>query len=384
MLHAFRSKQSLIVQRNRREAGFSLIEILLALGLTVLLMTAASQLIVSMKRSSDRMRISAEAKIRAQKALDYLSMNFRGATDLNPRAGNPAAILTWYQLAGNPVQATWNNVTNASLADVGTDIITIAKPDANIQSECLVWSGLQSATESIWSFGGGCPDGAANTALFKQMTVEDGGISGPVLLVDDTGNYGFYQITDYQSAWNIAQGCTQTPPEIRVIANPAAGVLLNPATGTLPNIEPINMMLGVQFYTFRVRNGWLEQKQGMFNPTTDNPGTNFIPLIQNIEDFQIAWAFRDGTVWNSGTQQLVGGTYTNSIPSQGTAQPYDIINCNALRITIIARSGEELAWDPQALFSRPNVEDRAGGANDRFFHHRATTLVMIRNRNLLF
>ncbi len=174
----------------RREAGFSLIEVLLALGLTTLLMMVASQLTVSMKRSSDRMRISAEAKLRAQRALDFLAMNVRGATDMNPMASNPAAIMTWYELGGNPVQATFNNVANANLADVGTDIITIAKADSNMQVVNILWPGFL-GPDSEWEFGPLCPDGAANLALFKELTQESGGLSEPIMLVDETGVYSW-------------------------------------------------------------------------------------------------------------------------------------------------------------------------------------------------
>lgn len=369
----------------RRENGFSLIEILLALGLTALLMTIASQLIVSMKRSSDRMRISAEANLRAQKAIDFLAMYIRGATDMNPVAGNPAAIMTWYEFGGNPVQGSFNNVTNANLADVGTDIITIAKADSNNQALCLYWPGFQHGANSRWQFGPLCPGNpTGNLDLFKELTNENGGLSEPILLVDDSGQYSWYQITSYNDAWNTVQGCGLVPPEIHVGANVGNSNVVNPPGGQPSLVQPINMMLGVNFYSFRVRNGWLEQKRGMFNPNTDNPGTAFFPLIPNIEDLQFAWAFTDGTVWNSSVQQLPTGAYPNNVPSQGTAQLYDVINCNALRVSVVARSGEELAWDSVAVHSRPAVEDHPGGGNDRFFHHRATTLVMIRNRNLLF
>ena len=369
-----------MVPSTRRETGFSLIEILLALGLTALLMIAASQLIVSMKRSSDRMRISAEANIRAQQALDYLCMNIRGATDMNPLQNNPAALLTWYQRGGTTnLQATWNNVTNANLADLGTDILTIARPNSNITAPGTIFTSTDNSGPSTFEFGGACPSSADNLALFKSLT----GNGQPALLVDETGLWAFYQITDYRDGVN-AGSCAASPPVIEVTANPGAANLLQPIPAPAAFPSPPTLMLGVQFYTFRVRNGWLEQKLGFFDPSTDNPGTAFSPLIPNIDDFQIAWAFTDGTVWNSSAQQLPSGTYTNSVPAQGTAQIYDVTNCNALRITIVARSGEELAWDPVALFSRPAIEDRAGGSNDRFFHHRATTLVMIRNRNLLF
>ncbi len=385
MLHVFRSRRHVVRRCDEiREAGFSLVEILLAMGLAVLIMTAASQLIVSMKRSSDRMRLSAESKLRAQRAIDYLALNIRGATDMNPDANNPAALMIWYRKGGSTtVQASWNNVTNAGLADVGTDILTIAKPTSSVVARGVSFSSTNNSTPSVFEFSAACPDSAANLALFKNLT----GNGQPTLLVEEaTGIWGFYQITDYRDATNAAS-CTAyspNPPRIQVIANPGAANLIEPVTGAPGFGNPPNLMLGVQFMTFRVRNGWLEQKTGLFDPATDNPGTAFSPIIPDIEDFQVAWAFRDGTIWNSATQVLPSGTYTNSVPAQGTTQAYDAVNCNALRISIVARSTEELGWDPAALFSRPAVEDHAGGSNDRFFHQRATTLVMIRNRNMRF
>ncbi len=272
---------------------------------------------------------------------------------MNPKGNNPAALLVWYRKGGTTaVQASWNNVTNSSLADLGTDILTIAKPNSSVIAPGVTFTSTDNSAPSVFEF-----------------------------------SAGFYQITDYQDAAN-ANCCTAyspSPPRIQVVANPGSGNLIEPITGTPSFGTPPNLVLGVQFITFRVRNGWLEQKVGLFDPSTDNPGTAFSPIIPDIEDFQVAWAFQDGTIWNTTTQALASGTYTNSVPAQGTSQPYDAINCNALRISVVARSAEELGWDSSALFTRPRIEDHAGAtAKDRFFHQRATTLVMIRNRNMRF
>lgn len=374
MRHEFRSHRA-------AEGGFTLVEMLVAMTLTVLLMMTASQLMFSMKSSSDRMRMNSEARVRAQRALDYMAFQMRGAGDMNATQNNPAAIITWYQKNSSNVQATYNNVTNSSLADIGTDLITIARPNTNVQVPVITWPGFQHGANARWGFSALCPDGAANIAYFKELTGEHGGISDPILLIDGTGAFGFYQITGYLTHWNTTQGCSQSPPEIHVVANPGNSDMINPPGGQ-PTLNNPTMVLGVKFYSYRVRDGWLEQKEGMFDPATDNPGTAFIPLMPNIEDFQIAWIFDDGSVWDSSAQTLPSGTYTGSVPSQGTSNAYDVTNVRGFRLSIVARSLDALPATSPTTFARPAVEDHAAGSADKFYHERATSTVMIRNRNL--
>jgi len=373
MRHASRSSSC--------ERGFTLVEILLAMTLTVLLMVAASQLLTSMKSSSDRMRFNSDARQKAQRALDYMTFQLRGIGDMNANAGNPASILTWYRKGSTNVQACYNNVTNSNLADVGTDIITVAIPSANISAANITWSGTGS-TASVWEFGQLCPNGLNNLNLFKQLTGESGGKSQPILLADNQG-FDFYQITDYQDALNVSQTCSKNPPEMQVVANPASATRLQPPAA-FPGVSDPRMILGVDFYSFRVRNGWLEQKRGIFDPSTDNPGSAFIRLLPNIEDFQIAWIFANGSIWNTSSQTLPTGQFPGSVPTLAGAnsEPRDALNVRGFRVSFVARSSRSLPRTTTATFRRPAVEDHAQGTPDRFYHQRATSVVMIRNRNL--
>jgi len=368
------------------EAGFSLVEALVALVLTVLLMGVASELLVSMRRTSDRMRLSGDARRTAQQAAEYLALHVRGASDTNSERDNPAAILVWYERNGAAVQATWNNVTDPALADPGTDILTVARPDTLIRSRCLFWPGsANTGANARWQFGLGCPDGQANLDRFKELTGydPDTGVGQPVLIVDALGQYSFYQVTNYLDAWNVSQGCSQTPPELHVVANPGLSNMLNPPGGQPSMVQPIHMLLGVRFHSFRVRNGSLEQKEGVFDPAADNPGSRFVPVLPNVEDVQVAWIYRNGEVWNTPTQQLPLGTYPNGVPLQGTNDPYDVVNIVGLRVNVVSRSAQELGRDIDTrLRQRQAMEDGSGGIPDRFYHHQVTTLAMVRNRNL--
>ncbi len=370
--------------------GFTLVEILVALALTALILTMAGQIVMSMKRSADRMRLKAETHELAQKAADYVAYHLRAASDMNRPPGtgtnNPAAVITWYLRNGANVQASYNNVTNANLADVNTDIITVAMPTASTRASYDASSGsfpgVASSTAASWAFGLGCPSDTDNLNLFKSLTGFDGTGGGPVLLVDSTGGYAYYQITAYG-----ASSCSSTPPTVSVTANPAAATLITPMPGELAlNAAslPLLLQVSIHFYSFRVRNGWLEQKEGLFDPATDNPGTAFVPILPQIEDLQLAWVFADGTVWNTPVQQLNAATYPGSIPSQGTsANPYDVANVHGFRVGVCARSVSALTWDSEANFKRPELEDHAAAtASDQFFHEAVSTLAMVRNRNL--
>ena len=66
---------------------------------------------------------------------------------------------------------------------------------------------------------------------------------------------------------------------------------------------PVVLWAGVSYVSFRVRNGTLEQKNGMFDRTTDKPGAAFFPIMENVEDLQVAYIYgrgaQAGNVWNT-------------------------------------------------------------------------------------
>jgi type II secretory pathway pseudopilin PulG len=374
--------------------GFSLVEALISLALAVLIMVGATQLLFSTKKNADRMSFNSEAQQAARRAMEYISHHVRTASDLNPEGNNPLAIMVWYEIKGNVTQSSYNNVTNSSFGDLETDIITLAVPNTGMSIVVDRWVGASlNAANAWWHFTMGCPDPIKNVDLFKEMTGydPDTGMSPPLIVTDANGGTAFYQITNYLEPDNRKDSCeinVQTGREtMHVTATPGQSDGLNPPAAQEnldENARPIRLQLGVQFRAFRVRNGWLEQKDGIFDPATDNPGTNFVPIIPNIEDLQIAYLYNDGTVWNTSTQQLPDGVYANNVPTQGSVAPlpYEVTNVVGMRLTVVARSANEVTWDT-ARFRRPAAEDRSEAATlDRFYHASFTELAMVRNRNL--
>jgi hypothetical protein len=220
--------------------------------------------------------------------------------------------------------------------------------------------------------------------MFKQATGYDSGKSAVLTVYDNAGNWTYYQITDYQGC-----DCTGSAGDskniIHVVANPGQSDGINPPGGPSTLNFPVFLGGSVTYQTFRVLNSQLQQKTGFIN-NTDNPGTAFTPLLDNIEDMQVAWIFNDGTVWDDSTGHQL--PTTGQIPSQrgqgagGTGNTYDVTNVVGMRISITAVASTPVANQVFSHYFRPASEDRAAGANDKFYHHRLTATVMVRNRML--
>jgi hypothetical protein len=334
----------------------------------------------------------------ARRALDYLSSKIRQAADLNSKNGanNPNAIPTWYKLQGTQTQACFNNSVSG-LADVGTDIFCLAvPPPTSLTIPINRWVGSDLNAANAWIFyNAGCPppygpmtNGSddLNMQMFKKATGYDSGKSAVLTVYDNAGNWTYYQITDYLQC-NCTGLAGNAQDIIHVVANSGQSDGINPPGGPGATLNPPVFFGGlVTYQTFRVLNSQLQQKTGFIN-NTDNPGTAFTPLLDNIEDMQVAWIFNDGTVWDdSPAHQL---PTTGNIPTQKGAgvignigNTYDVTNVVGMRISITALASTPVANQVFSHYFRPASEDHAAGANDKFYHHRLTATVMVRNRML--
>jgi type II secretory pathway pseudopilin PulG len=370
---------------NTVSRGFTLIEATISMTLLLVVLVLSMAFLFAMRTFSQRQELFTSPRQTARRAIDYLSYYVAGASDMfqsiQPGENNPNAIVVWtnskYPAAGTPIQNTWDNVANTAYADASTDIISLAVPTSTGINAQYDPSGGDYATGSTGTVAfmagcGGTNDDAANLALFKRLTGADStGQSALLMLAGGSGTWGYLRITGYGAS---DCGGTQT---IAVNVTPGNSMAISApsATALSPNYV---LKAGVLFSSFRVKGGQLQQKTGLFLPAT--PDAGFTPLLDNVEDFQVAYIYSDGSIWNSAAQTLAT---TNRVPPQGTTNATDVVNVIGLRITVVARSSElPVTILSRARYNRPAAENHAAGAKDRFYHYRMTATVMLRNRML--
>jgi hypothetical protein len=410
---------------------------MVSLLLLVIVLTVAMSMLFQMRAFAERQQFFMLPRQTARRAADYLSYYVAGASDLNDRTSprtSPNALVIYYNLGlpSVPVQASYDNldgseagnaitVPNVStkFGDLGTDVITLIAPTspAKYQVSPPFPAALGAGTDFYLNFRGGCPDDTTNLNAFKAATGFDGTKSALLTLMDGRGDWIYFQIP---SAGYLTDGlCSDvtTFRNIHVVADTQSSVLPAPPNGSAPLTDPVALVTGIQIISFRVLTDpadnvpKLQQKLGLFDPSTDNPGTAFVNVMENVEDLQVAYVYAvepvagKGTFWNTATQVLPDPRVPPQIGPTNIPSPADITNVIGVRFSVTARSpllsvgaqnlttrgsNQPLASNTTLHF-RPASENHpvamdplipARPANDAFDHYRATATLMLRNRTL--
>jgi len=424
--------------------------VLVVLASLGVILWMVGQLLFPMRQAAERQRLQVEARQAARASLDYVTMQLRGANDMNrvtaAAVQGPAALLTFVWKgdgsgAGtNPtcdgtggqnagcVQTSFNNVpangNNPTLASPGTDIITVAIGEPTVSSigpaRSLTWSGSVSTNQpSSFAFNLGCPVSGNNLTQFKSVTGWNGTTSAPLMLVTSTGNWAFYQITDYQDSSN-STSCSATPPawcfdSVTASLIPCIGVLAQPgaaginAPGQTQSLsQPLYLFVNVRFAALRVCDGWLEQKNGIFDPSVDAncpamaagaafppyvTKPNWSPLLPNVEDLQFAYIEAlHGAIWNGSPGGTIPPPNLAGVPvAVGGANPptYDSTLVIAVRITVTARSSTPVTVGGGKIPAPPPVAEDSDPADyyplgaavaDTYYRSQLSSLALLRNR----
>ena len=418
--------------------GFTLLEAMVSLLLLVIVLTVAMSMLFQMRAFAERQQFFMLPRQTARRAVDYLSYYIAGATDLNATANSPNALVVYYNLGspGVPIQASYDNldgteagnavtVPNVStkFGDLGTDVITLLAPTNPAKYLAApTFGGLGTGIDFYFNFRGGCATSdAANFAAFQTATGYDGTTqSALLLLVDKNGNWIYFQIPN--GGYGVSNCAdTTTFKNIHVTADTQSASLPAPPNGAANLADPVFLVTGIQAISFRVLTDpadgvpKLQQKLGLFDPSTDNPGTAFVNVMENVEDLQIAYVYAQepvgglGTFWNTATNDLrTTGAAFGAPPQAGPTAvpgPTDVTKVVGIRFSVTARSprlglGAQQLTNVQSsqslatttsLHFRPASENHPVPMNplaptqpayDLFDHYRATSMLMLRNRTL--
>lgn len=426
------------VRRERTRRGFTLIEAMVSLLLLVIVLTVAMSMLFQMRAFAERQQFFMLPRQTARRAVDYLSYYVAGASDVNDRTSprtSPNALITYYNRGGALIQASFDNLSggetgntvtvpnvSTGFGDLGTDVLTLVSPTS--PAKYLVsppFPPLGAGVDLYFNFRGGCAtDDNANVLAFQAATGFDGTQSALMTLIDRNGNWIYFQIpaAGYLTEVGACADVT-TWRNIHVRADTQSATLAAPPNGTAGLADPVSLVTGTQVISFRIltdpadNTPKLQQKLGLFDPATDNPGTAFVNVMDNVEDLQVAYVYAaepvvvatTGTFWNTVNQTLPGNRVPPQAGPAAAAGPSDITNVIGLRFSITARSprlgikAQELTnvrstedlSTTTSLHFRPASENHpvtmdtlapAKPAYDLFDHYRATSTLMLRNRTL--
>jgi type II secretory pathway pseudopilin PulG len=448
--------------------GFTLLEAMVSLLLLVIVLVVAMTMLFQMRAFAERQQYFMLPRQAARRAADYLSFYFAGASDVNyvdTTRPSPNALIMSYNLNGVATQASYNNLTGAetgnaarliaanppviptavastNFGDIGTDVITMVAPfDPGRYQVFAPFPALGPNADLWFNFRVGCAtNDAANQAAFQAATGFDGTQSALLMLVDRNGAWSYVRIP--AAGYQVDGLCSDvtTFKNIHVTADTASATLPAPPNGVAPLVDPVYLVTGLQVISFRILTDSvdglpkLQQKLGLFDPATDNPGTNFTNVMENVEDLQVAYMFSQNAALGAGDNPLVWNTASQTIDSTGPGcgalpapgcnthvpfqagpnfgaapPPLDISNVIGVRVSVTGRSpllplaaqkvtisaqGDLAPPDPliAAGLNTPNQHFRPASEDhaitmvgpkpqyDLFDHYRATATLMLRNR----
>jgi type II secretory pathway pseudopilin PulG len=421
--------------------GFTLLEAMVSLLLLVIVLIVAMTMLFQMRAFAERQQYFMLPRQAARRAADYLSFYFAGASDANyvdSTRPSPNALIMYYNLgaAGVLTQASYNNLTglepgnntrtvpanpplipvdipSTNFGDIGTDIITMVTPFSPARYQVLKPFPALSANADLWlNFRVGCGstnDDVANQAAFAAATGFDGTQSALLMLVDDSGSWSYVRIpslASYQGDGLCSDVTAFKNIHIKVDTTSAA---LAPPNGGAPLTDLVYLVTGLQVISFRVLTDSvdglpkLQQKLGLFDPSTDNPGTAFTNVMENVEDLQVAYMYSQnlaaGTgdnplVWNTKSQTIGGDHVPLQAGPSGAPTPLDITNVIGVRVSVTGRSpllplAAQKMTDVKPLASAASTHFRPASEDhfvadppqyDKFDHYRATATLLLRNR----
>lgn len=323
-----------------RARGFTLVELMISVGLFGLIASGAMSLVMSAVRAqSHSTRVDvAQSGLRA--GLDFITRDLLSAS-AGARSGT--------------IRQGWN----------GVDVPSIAILTANNSATLPDALDLYLVDATVWATVT-APVIAASTSITVNSSV--GFAINDVVQISDLTTAMLVRVTGIPGATTINIANPNTfPPSVTTFA---AGSWLFKSRHVRYAVDLTNV-------SATANEGMLTMD--LFDGA--NWTSNAQPLAEGVEDLQVAYGFDDTTPPDGVIFGPDPGANNDEwiFNAAGDALPASLANLRAVRITLVTRS--TLA-EPGTFTARPKAEDHAAGTADGFFRRVIRSEVTVRNFNL--
>lgn len=325
------NKKNMRINRNKNK-GFTLIELMIAMAIVSLVMTAIVSAFISQQDSYDTQEQVAVMQQNGRAAMSAFSLDVRIAG-----FGIGSVSTSYYDTSGGGATAYLQAITSYNNYSNGTDRIDICYSDPSCTAAII-------------------DDMPDSSAILKVDTVS-GFADGDLVIITNGTDASILEVTTVNTASLILQhnsgGDTINPP---------GGHNIFPSGGYPP---------GSKLFKVRIKSydiDFSDPSHPMMRMDPDGPLGNgaFQPFADNIEDLQFTYIFSDGDEANSADD--TDGDDTN-----------DHNDIRAVRINVLARTGRVMK---HFAGNRPAIEDNAAGATDQYRRRLLTSIIKVRNLGL--
>lgn len=346
--------------RRASRRGFTLVELMFALAIGLFVVAALYNLFTSQVRQFVYQDLQMEMHQSTRLALDMVGRSAR---------------MAGYGTNGTTVGAfggggTEDNSLPAVIAYNGTgpngsDAVTFVSMDPSLVINTSTNFPPSCSTTTL-SFDPSVLNNATRLAQYR---------SGELVMCYDYGAIGGFR----SFLWPMTADANASTGEITVAAGSgyADYDAACPTSDNLPLIMACSRAEVVTFYidaddSDGIGAGSAEHPVLMMDLDFESPDADDVPLVDNVEDLQVAYCLQSST---GGTDCTDAGAWVNSITSDQVDELYMV------RISVVVRSSRA---DPGGRHpgARPAVEDNPAGTSDNYFRQVLATEVVVRNMRI--
>lgn len=348
--------------RHATRRGFTLVELMVATAIGLFVVAALYNLFTGQVRQLVYQDLQMEMHQNARLAVDIVSRTSRLAG-----LGTNGTTTGLFGAGGDQDQALPAIVSYNGLGPNGSDAITLVSMDPALQMNTTATS-PPACTASTLEFNPAVLNNATKLAQFK---------SGELLLC-----YDYAAIEGFKSyLWRLTAdgdavtGAVTLDTTSSLATDFAASC---PGSANLPLVMSCSRAEVVTFYidaddTDGVGAGSAEHPVLMMDLDFESPDADDVPVVDNVEDFQIAYCLQSAT----------GATDCSDATAwQDTINPDQAGDVYMIRIGVVVRSSRE---DLARLHpgQRPALEDNpASTTTDNYFRQILSTEVEVRNMRI--